>query len=210
VRLVVTRAPLSRILRWTRRALLAAAVAMLGWCAFVLADTWLFQQRERNRLQQLLSERKAANAGALPAPSAESPRSAPPPVEGSLIGRMEIPRLGLSVIVMEGVSATTLRRAAGHIPGTGMPGQAGNTGISGHRDTFFRPLRNIREDDIITLTTLLGEHRYRVVSIMIVDPHDVAVLDPGEKEVLTLVTCYPFYFVGSAPERFIVRADRVT
>lgn len=209
MRLVVTRASLSRILRWTRRALLAAAVAMLGYCGFVLADSWLFQQRERRRLEQLLSERKAASA-ATPAWSAESPRNAPPPVEGSLIGRIEIPRLGLSVIVMEGVSATTLRRAAGHIPGTGMPGQPGNTGIAGHRDTFFRPIRNIRQDDIITLITLLGEHRYRVVSIMVVDPHDVAVLDPSEKEVLTLVTCYPFYFVGSAPQRFIVRAERVT
>jgi sortase A len=131
-------------------------------------------------------------------------------VTGSLIGRIEIPRLGLSVIVVEGVDRLILRRSVGHIPGTALPGQPGNVGISGHRDTFFRPLRNIRQDDIITLTTLLGEYRYRVVSTKVVSPSDVAVLDPSENEILTLVTCYPFYFVGRAPGRFIVRAERVT
>ena len=90
-----------------------------------------------------------------------------------------------------------------------MPGQPGNVGIAGHRDTFFRPLRNIQRDDIITLTTLRGEYRYRVVSTKMVSPADVAVLNPDGKEILTLVTCYPFYFVGSAPKRFIVRAARV-
>ena len=126
-----------------------------------------------------------------------------------LIGRIEIQRLGLSAIVVEGTTSTTLRRAVGHIPGTALPGQPGNIGISGHRDTFFRPLRNILQNDIITLTTLLGEYRYRVVSTRIVGPNDVAVLDPSQDEILTLVTCYPFYFVGSAPDRFIVRAERV-
>ncbi len=109
----------------------------------------------------------------------------------------------------EGVDTLTLRRAAGHIPGTALPGQPGNVGIAGHRDRFFRPLRNIRRNDIITLTTLLGEYRYRVVSTKIVSPSDVGVLDPSVNEILTLVTCYPFYFVGSAPSRFIVRAERV-
>jgi sortase A len=90
-----------------------------------------------------------------------------------------------------------------------LPGQPGNIGISGHRDTLFRPLRNIRQDDIITLTAVAGDFRYRVVSISIVSPSDVGVLDPSTHEVLTLVTCYPFYFVGAAPERFIVRAVRV-
>jgi sortase A len=81
-------------------------------------------------------------------------------------------------------------------------------GISGHRDTFFRQLRNIRRNDIITLTTLLGEYRYRVMSTEIVRPNNVAMLDSDENEILTLVTCYPFYFVGPAPDRFIVRAER--
>jgi sortase A len=114
------------------------------------------------------------------------------------------------VIVVEGISAKILRRAAGHIPGTPLPGQRGNVGISAHRDTFFRPLRNIKQNDIIELTTLLGEYRYRVVSTRIVGPNDVAVLEGSGNEVLTLVTCYPFYFVGAAPDRFIVRAERIT
>jgi sortase A len=133
----------------------------------------------------------------------------PPAATGGLIGRMDIPRLGISAIVMEGTSGPTLRRALGHISGTALPGQPGNVGISGHRDTFFRPLRKIEPNDIVTLTTMAGEYRYRVLSIKVVGPDDVAVLDPGDDETLTLVTCYPFYFVGPAPDRFIVRAQRV-
>jgi sortase A len=110
---------------------------------------------------------------------------------------------------MEGTSSKTLRRAAGHIAGTSLPGQPGNIGISGHRDTFFRPLRHIERNDLITLTTVSGEYRYRVLSTSVVGPDDVAVLEPGADEILTLVTCYPFYFVGPAPNRFIVRAQRV-
>ena len=112
---------------------------------------------------------------------ADTPRTACPVAENAChrsrpavsIGRLEISRLGLSVIVIEGTGTTTLRRAAGHIAGTALPGEPGNVGISGHRDTFFRPLRNIRKNDIITLTTLLGEYRYRVVSTTIVGPSDV-------------------------------------
>jgi sortase A len=132
-----------------------------------------------------------------------------PATAAGLIGRLDISRLGLSVIVIEGVRAATLRRAVGHIPGTALPGQPGNVAISGHRDTFFRPLRNIRRDDMVTLTTLLGEFRYRVVSTSIVRPDNIAVLAPTENQILTLVTCYPFYFVGPAPSRFIVRAERI-
>jgi sortase A len=142
-----------------------------------------------------------------PVPAASAGVSQAPAV--GLIGRMEVPRLGLSAIVMEGTSASILRRAVGHIEGTALPGQAGNAGLSGHRDTFFRPLRKIEPNDIITLTTTEGEYRYRVLSTSIVGPDDVAVLDSTEDEILTLVTCYPFYFVGPAPSRFIVRAERV-
>jgi sortase A len=102
-----------------------------------------------------------------------------------------------------------LGRGAGHIPQSGMPGQSGNIALAGHRDTCFRPLRDIVQDDLITLTTLHGEYRYRVVSLKVVAPTDVSVLRHTEKEILTLVTCFPFYFLGSAPERFIVRAERV-
>jgi sortase A len=194
------------ILKWAQRALFTGAILMLGYCAFVLVDAWMFQHRQRQNLERL---RTAAPASRIsPVSLAES--SLPPAIgPDGLIGRIEIQRLGVSVVIVEGTDKPTLRRAAGHIVGTGFPGKPGNIGIAAHRDTFFRPLRNIQRDDIVTLTTLRGEYRYRVVSTKVVDPYDVAVLNPDGTEILTLVTCYPFYFVGSAPNRFIVRAARV-
>ena len=121
----------------------------------------------------------------------------------------EIPRLGLATIIIEGSDQATLRRAAGHVPGTALPGQAGNTAITGHRDSFFRPLRNVERDDLIRVTTPRAEYLYRVVSLSIVGPDDLRVLDSDGGETLTLITCYPFHFVGGAPRRFIVRAARV-
>lgn len=182
-------------LRWTQRILFASAAALLGYYGFVTVDTWVFQQREGRHLQRLLRTVSAPGSLAM--------------IPSGLLGRLEIPRLGLSAILIEGDDAKTLRRAVGHIPGTSLPGQPGNVALSGHRDTFFRPLRNIRENDILVVTTLQGEYRYRVVSTRIVAPDNVAVLDPGTGEILTLVTCYPFYFVGAAPDRFIVRAERL-
>jgi len=130
--------------------------------------------------------------------------------EGASLGRIEVPRLGLSVILVEGIRRRDLQLAVGHIPGTAFPDELGNVGIAGHRDTFFQPLENIRPSDIIVLTTLLGEYRYRVVSTKVVSPYDVGVLKTSRNEILTLVTCYPFYFVGPAPDRFVVRAERIT
>jgi sortase A len=207
MRLLIRTLPLRQFLRWTQIALLAGAAAMLSWCGFVLMDTWAFQRTERRELERLLA---APQTNGLTLPAAVSVKPFPPLIAGGLFGRISIARLGVSVIVMEGTSDATLRRAAGHIAGTALPGAPGNIGISGHRDTFFRPLRNIRPDDIITLTTSLGEYQYRVVSTKVVASNDVAVLDAGRLEILTLVTCYPFYFVGGAPDRFIVRAERVS
>ena len=133
------------------------------------------------------------------------------PVEGeSVIGRILVPRLNLSAMVREGVGDETLRRAVGHIPSSALPGQVGNVALAGHRDTFFRKLRDIRTTDKIVLSTLKGNYDYLVESTRIVTPQDVSVLRaiPGE-QVLTLVTCFPFNYVGSAPKRFIVRAKQV-
>jgi sortase A len=182
---------------------------MLGYCGMLLADGWLFQQGETRHLEQLLHDRQETSSMSSVSPPASS-KILPATATGGLIGRIEIPSLGLSVIVVEGVGSRTLRRAAGHIPGTALPGRPGNVGISAHRDTYFRPLRKIRQNDIITFTTVLGVYHYRVVSTKVVGPHDVAVLAPSGNEILTLVTCYPFYFVGPAPDRFVVRAERVT
>jgi sortase A len=197
MRVAVPRKSIRRVLRWSQAALLAAAAGMLGYCGYALADTWIFERQASRVFDGLHLE---------PAPP-EGPGVA---AVGGLVGRMEIPRLGISVAIAEGTDAHTLRRAAGHIRGTALPGRSGNVGIAGHRDTLFRPLRNIRRDDVIMLTTLQGEYRYRVVSAKIVGPSDLAVLTPDGNEILTLVTCYPFYLVGPAPDRFIVRAERVT
>ncbi len=210
MRLVVKRALLRRVLLWTQRALFAGAALLLSYCGWVLTDTWLFQQRESSRLQRLLEQRPGV-ANHLPAVTIPaSLRSPPASAAAALLGRLEIQRLGLSVMFVEGDGRSTLRRAVGHIPGTAWPGQNGNVVLTGHRDTFFRPLRNIRRDDIVTLTTLQGRYRYRVLSTRVVSPDNVAIMDPSGNEILTLITCHPFYFVGAAPNRFIVRAERVT
>jgi len=209
VSLAVSRRSSRRILRWAQYVLLAGGIGILAYCGFVLIFTWMFQNRERRHLDRLLAERQQANGTVVPGKPVPTGVSASQPavIDGLIIGRIETTRLGLSAIVMEGTDKTTLRRAVGHIAGTALPGQPRNVGVAGHRDTFFRPLRNIQRNDI-TLTTLLGEYRYRVVSTKVVGPYDVAGLNLSSNEVLTLVTCYPFYFVGSAPNRFIVRAER--
>jgi len=141
-------------------------------------------------------------------PKNEPPVAAPPGPR-SVIGRLAIPRLNVAVMVREGADEGTLSRAVGHIPGTALPGNVGNVGLAGHRDTFFRALRNIRADDTIELETTDGTYHYVVKSTRIVTPRDVSVLRASGGETLTLVTCYPFYYVGSAPKRFIVHATQV-
>lgn len=188
MRVVVQRQFSTQLLRWCRVALFVTAAGLLGDCAFVLATAWIV-------------DRQANRVFAQPHPKSLI-------AVGGLVGRMQIPRLKISVAVAEGTDAATLRRAAGHILGTSLPGHAGNIGIAGHRDTMFRALRHARQGDIIVLVTSGGEYRYRVISTTIVNPNDVSVLNTDGHEILTLVTCYPFYFIGPAPDRFIVRAER--
>jgi sortase A len=128
----------------------------------------------------------------------------------SLLGILEIPRLGIETPVLEGVDDGTLRRAVGHIPGTALPADGiGNIGIAGHRDTLFRSLKDVEQEDVIILKTLTGDHRYLVDSIRVVEPNNVAVLKNIDQRTLTLVTCYPFNFVGPAPLRFVVQAREI-
>ena len=122
---------------------------------------------------------------------------------------LRIPRLRIEAALLEGTDDATLDRGVGHIEETAPPGTDGNAGIAGHRDGFFRALKDIAEGDAIELQTLGGRETYRVERTWIVEPEDVSVLDPTPSRSLTLVTCYPFYFVGSAPQRFIVRAVSV-
>jgi len=171
----------------------------LSYVGFALLDARLYQAEQARRFERALKETNLARA--------ESPAIAVS--EGSPLGRIEISAVGLTVMVLEGADEGTLRRAAGHIRGTPLPGQRGNVALAGHRDTFFRGLRKIRVNDEITLTTLSGSYRYRVDSTKVVKPEETEVLEDDGDDILTLVTCYPFNFVGSAPSRFIVRAHRV-
>jgi sortase A len=122
---------------------------------------------------------------------------------------LRVPKIRLEVAVLPGTDERTLDRSVGHIEGTAQPGTDGNAGIAGHRDGFFRGLKDLVTGDLIELDTVQGTEAYRVERTWVVSPEDVSVLDPTSTRALTLVTCYPFYFVGSAPERFILRAVRV-
>jgi sortase A len=194
----VGREPLKRILAWAQRALFACGVLLLGYCGYALADAWLFQRRESRDLERMLRDREIAASEPAPAAAADG-----------LIGRIEIPRLLLSVIVVEGIGKTSLLRAVGHIPGTALPGQPGNVGLAGHRDTFFRPLKDLKIKDEVQISTLKGNFNYEVESLRVVEPENVGVLAASGENVLTLVTCYPFYYFGPAPKRWIVRARQV-
>jgi sortase A len=196
--------PRPRFLRWTRDAFLVTGFLGLGYSSYVLLDTKFYQAHQASRFQRELSTVRPVKAGVggvgeLPAPVLPS----------GTLGKIEITRIGLAAMILEGIDGRTLRRAVGHIPGTPLPGQQGNDAIAGHRDTFFRPLRNIQHNDEIKLTTLDGTYRYLVDSTQVVLPEDTQALHESGDTILTLVTCYPFYFVGPAPKRFIVRAHKI-
>ncbi len=206
---------------------LSVGLVAVGYCAYVLAEAHLYQAYESWRLDEMRQNRPASATDFVkselaslwtrvtgrPAPWAPAKGAARPlraaPSEGSLLGRIAVPRIGLSSIVLEGDDTNVLQLAVGHIPGTALPGEAGNAAIAGHRDTFFRRLRNVRKNDEVTLTTPQATYRYRVESTQVVGPDETAVLKPAGEPSLTLVTCYPFDYVGSAPERFIVHARQV-
>jgi len=209
------------LIRWSRYLLFATGLLALSYVGVALLDAHLFQVAQSREFEQELK-------GSLPSPGSDEhlhPLSLPPEAAGpvgvrvdslgtvgretSPLGRIEISSIGLTAMILEGTDARTLRRAVGHIPGTPFPGQRGNVALAGHRDTFFRPLSNIQKDDEIILTTLYGEYRYRVDSTEVVEPENTMALADSDHSVLTLVTCYPFYFVGPAPKRFIVRAHMI-
>jgi sortase A len=153
-------------------------------------------------------DHSATPAGPLPGDSpTHSPRHSP---GRSIVGRIWIPKLRLSAMVREGDDDGTLRQAVGHIPATPFPGQPGNVGVAAHRDTFFRRLGDLQTGDSIGFSTMDGEFTYEVESLRVVAPQDVEVLAPSQDKVLTMVTCYPFFYIGNAPKRFIVRAKQIS
>ena len=203
--------PRRATVRWLERILFLIAFACLGYYAYVVVEARLYQAMENRELDAILASAPPPVAPGPPlSTSAPRPRPRPRPAQGSVIGRIEIPRLGVSTIVRAGTDARTLQLAVGHIPGTALPGEDGNVGLAGHRDTFFRRLRNIRPDDEIRVVTPNGTYVYRVQRTNVVQPRDVWVLDPTSQPTLTLVTCYPFSYIGSAPQRFIVRASQTS
>jgi len=197
--------PRRRVLRWLERLLLVIGIACLGYYGYVSAESALYQAYEMRELDAILASVPPPPAAAhSPGVSTVTPKTVPK--AGAAVGRLEIPRLGISAVVRAGSDARTLRLAVGHIPGTALPGEQGNIGLAAHRDTFFRRLGEIREDDEVRLVTADGTFTYRVQGTQVVNPSEVWVLDPTGTPALTLVTCYPFTYVGSAPRRFIVRA----
>ena len=232
---------------WVRAALAVLIVLGLsgvGYYTYELGDRYVYQAYENWAFDQQIAGRPGAtfedylrertpfgfltsknNSKPANTPKIEPQKpstAAPPPVEGTLLGRVEIGRLGLSAIVREGVSTHTLSTAVGHIPSTSMPGQNGNFAIAAHRDTLFRALKDIRTGDLVTFQSGAGSYTYQVAATKIVKPADVSVLradggglipaesgQQGPGKLLTMITCYPFYYVGAAPKRFIVEARLV-
>lgn len=198
-----------------RYCFLALAVACLGIYGYAYVERALYQAHESREFDRMPERGATAFAApediigpVLPAGrparrSASTPSSRGPT---ALIGRLSVPRLNLSAMVREGIDRDTLQVAIGHIPATALPGQAGNIGLAGHRDTFFRGLKDVRTEDEIRFSTLNGDFSYVVESVIVVEPDNVGVLAPSSGNVLTLVTCYPFSFIGTAPKRFVVRA----
>lgn len=189
---------LQPLLLWSSRGLLAAGIALGSLIAAATLQAKLYQGHAKHILQSEI-QRASESKASLPNPKVE---------EGDVLGRLDIPRIGVSVAVLQGTGSRTLRLGAGHIEGTSLPGEAGNSGIAGHRDTFFRALRGIRRYDEIQLQTATGLFHYQVDWTKVVTSDDVGVIAPSSEAALTLVTCYPFQFLGAAPKRFIVRAHK--
>jgi sortase A len=181
---------------------------MLVWCALLVIDGNIAQRAARQSLEAASrSGRPALPRG--PDATTVAPRRAPIVLRGFPLADLSIPRVHLSAVVLHGSDAQTLRRGPGHLENTALPGEAGNVVIAGHRDSFFRPLRNVQPGDDIFMDTPQGRFHYRVTSLRVVKPSDVSVLEPTDTAVLTLITCYPFWVLGDAPDRFVVRATGV-
>lgn len=193
---------------------LTIGILCLSWFGWNWVATEVDQRWANHQLQAALEQRQAAEPRDALAPQVRvrtvpNPGPRPRILPGGLIGRVEVPRLNIAAVVRSGVDDKTLKRAVGHVPDTALPGELGNVGIAAHRDTFFRNLRGVRIGDTIRMVTPAGTYEYRVDSLKIVWPTNVEVLDPTPEPSLTLVTCFPFDYVGSAPKRFIVRAKQM-
>lgn len=193
-----------RGLRGLEASLWIAGALPLSWCAASVVAAHRYQREQIQALGRLLGSRRRGpdSPGLRRAPAS----TAAAPLDPAFVARLEIPRLKLSAIVREGDGSQTLRIAVGHLPGTALPGTAGNVCLAAHRDGFFRGLARLGKGDAVTLATRTGTFAYRVDSARVVSPDDVSVLSPTPRPTLTLVTCYPFAWIGPAPRRYVVTA----
>jgi sortase A len=182
------------------RGLLLVGAGLLGWWLWVTVDGIAFQATVTRRLEAL---DRPIRSRALVEVASATRREAD---ESGVVGRIEMPRLKLSAPVIDGTSGRALRRGVGHIENTAYPGERGNVGLAGHRDTWFRALKGVERGDVIRLRTPDGSFAYAVESFRIVDPERGDLLSETDQPRLTLVTCYPFHWVGPAPRRFVVFA----
>ena len=223
-----------RLLRWLEIVCWCVAVLAIGAYSLVYLDRTVYQAYEQWSFEQTLEHKRANVPGFLfhflhtrgeyressepagsygqlrrEAEAAVKPVPRPALGAGDPIGRIQIPRIGMQAMIVESTTNDALRRAVGHIEGTALPGDSGNIALAGHRDTFFRGLRDVRKDDIIRIDTLDGSWAYQVESTKVVEPDDLKVLSASASPTLTLVTCFPFNYVGAAPHRFVVRAREI-
>jgi sortase A len=206
-------------MRRLERFLFTLGVALLGVFLAASGYAWFSQSYYNWAFERLLKGQSASLVDYAshffkesPAPVVKTAPARKPTLvvtPGGPIGRLEIPSVDLSVMVLEGTDEWTLNKGAGHVEGTALPGNRGNFAIAAHRDTFFRPLKNISKDDVVTVTTVAGSYQYKVERTRVVLPSNTSVLEYTEPATLTLITCYPFYYVGHAPKRFIVQARLV-
>jgi sortase A len=187
-------------LRILRAVFLLAAIACLSYYGW-----WILDSKAQQWNQSRVFDETRKSEGAAPSASA---RTAPKALHS--IGRISVPRLHLKAMVEEGDDDATLEHAVGHVPGTALPGSVGNVALAGHRDSFFRGFADLRRDDEIDLETLDGSFRYRVDQLSVVDPSNTSALAPTHGKTLTLITCFPFHYIGPAPRRFIVRATQIS
>ncbi|HKY22681.1 MAG TPA: class D sortase [Vicinamibacterales bacterium] len=198
--------PVRRASPWVQRALIAVGVVCLLFYIISTASTWRFQRDAKAELGKMMSVEQPREAVEKRAAIVKPP----PLLHGELIGRVDIPRLSISAAIAEGDDDKTLGKAVGHLPDTPQPwDRSGNVGLAAHRDGLFRRLEKIRMHDDVSIFTSRGEFHYRVTKTHIVNPDDVWVLAPTLNPTITLITCYPFSFVGNAPQRFIVQAELV-
>jgi sortase A len=185
-------------LRWAQRLFVLTGALAITYVALILLHGKIYQYDANSILDKKIDAKEQHGAAISPATAKE----------GDVLGRIQIPRLGMEVAILEGTTSQTLRLGVGHIKGTALPGEPGNIGIAGHRDTYFRDLRDIRNGDEIQIQTTTGQVSYEVDSMQIVAPGDTGMLASTTRSTITLVTCYPFHFIGAAPGRFIVHGHK--